>query len=145
MRNDSQKEIKRAMGSSVTFWEQRYETILESLVIITYVKSFFQIILSIPVVLDLSNSTYAPLTSLLSDSLVIEQTAQEIFLEIKNKYDFDPSLEHSKAVLDMYIALIVTSKGIHNGDNRYNPIRNLVFQKMYNLPPVLVDSNPMSQ
>jgi len=72
---------------------------------------------------------------------VIEQTAQEIFMDIKNNYDFDPSLEHSKAVLDMYIAFMVTGKGIHVGDNRYTPIRNLVFQKMYTLPPVLVNSN----
>jgi len=88
------------------------------------------------VVLDLSNSTYAPLTALLSDSIVIEQMAEEIVLEIRKEYDFDISSEDSKAMLDMYTALMITSKGIHDGDNRYAPIRNLVFQKMYGFPPL---------
>jgi len=90
-----------------------------------------QIILSVPVVLDLSHSSYAPLSTLLADSLQIEQIADELAAELLTDYSFDSKDEHSKAFLDMYLAFLLTGRGIYADDSRYMPIHDLVEQKLY--------------
>jgi hypothetical protein len=71
------------------------------------------------------------LATLLADSFQTETIASELINELLNEYDFDVEDEHSKAFLDMYLAFLLTERGIYGGDSRYALIHDLVVEKLY--------------